>query len=272
LTKSQIKKQVKKAMIQQIRKFIQLVSIVPDDIFSWNTLGILFGNLKKHERAIKCLQKVLNFEPENLQAHHNIGVSYGLVENHEQAVEYFKKTLLLEEAFAPAWCNLGVAFTHLYQLSSAAECFQVCDMLEYPVMNKRKYIYAINYKPESIEDYEHYASRGESYFAIGRYNEAIQEYVSALKILDEDPVVWLNVGMAFARTDHHKTAIKCFSISVKLNPQDELPWGFMGMAYSNLGKDSKALQCYEKALQVNPDCSAFKLLKDLITDNDTDIK
>ncbi len=272
MTTPQIKKQVKKAMIKQIRKFTQLVSIVPDDSFSWNTLGILFGNVKKYERAIKCLQKAINFEPENLQAHHNLGVSFGLVDNHEQAAEYFKKTLMLEEAFAPAWCNLGVAFTHLYQLTNAAECFQVCNMLEYPVMDKKRYMYVISDPPESIEDYERYATRAESHFAKGNYDKAIQNYFAALRILDDDYVVWLYLGMAFARTSHYKTAIKCYRISVKLNPDDEQPWGMMGMAYSNLGKDSKALQCYEKALQVDPRSSAFKLLKDQITDNDPDIK
>ena len=272
VTKSKMKKKAKKGMLQSIRQYVKVLSIAPDDIPSWNALGILFGNFQKYDRSVKCLQKVISLDPEDIQAHHNLGTSYGLAADHETALEYFKKSLELEVEFAPAWCNSGVSFTHLGQPNEAAECFRVCDMLGYPVNDKRKYIYVICDTPSSVVDYERHASRGDSYFAKDRYAEAIQEYVAALRIHADDPVVWLYLGMAFARISHYKTAIKCYHISVKLNPDAEQPWGMMGLAYSELGKSSKALQCYEKALQVNPDCSAFKLLKDLITDNYLDMR
>ena len=142
-TKSKLNKKVTKGMIQSIRRHLKVLSIVPDDIPSWNALGILFGNLNKYARAIKCFQKVIFYEPENIQAYHNTGVTYGRAGDHEKAIEYFKQALEMDAEFAPAWHHSGVSFTQLGQSNKAMECFQVCDMLKYSVNDKNKYAYVV---------------------------------------------------------------------------------------------------------------------------------
>ena len=99
----------------------------------------------------------------------------------------------------------------------------------------------------------------------GRYEEAIVQYQSAIKLrLKDDKLVYNNMGVAYDSLGHHEKALDCYRNAVELDPDYEVAWYNMGNAFSYLRDFPKAIRCYSKALQLNPDYRMAEYDKGLV--------
>ncbi len=95
---------------------------------------------------------------------------------------------------------------------------------------------------------------GDTYLKSNKYNEAIQQYTKALKIVPDLKSAIANLGVAYQKTGNYNKAIISFNYLLTLNPE------FPGVVYYNLGEIFEKMEQPEKALEsylLAADTSAF---------------
>ena len=74
-------------------------------------MGIAYGNLEEHEKAIDCYEKAIHYDPKDADTYNNLGeVLYGL-KRPIDAEEQFRKAIQIEPSLAEPHYNLGIILT-----------------------------------------------------------------------------------------------------------------------------------------------------------------
>ena len=63
---------------------------------------------------------------------------------------------------------------------------------------------------------------------------------------------WNNKGGSLAALGRHEEAIHCYDTALVINPRVTQIWNNKGSALSALGRSEEAIQCYDKALAIDP--------------------
>ncbi|MDR2103700.1 MAG: tetratricopeptide repeat protein [Treponema sp.] len=81
-----------------------------------------------------------------------------------------------------------------------------------------------------------------------RPNEAIPLFRKALIMEPENPLLWLNLGIAQQRTGSYEEALSSFRHSLGIADDLADPWVSMGLIYYELEQFDTAEECYHEAL------------------------
>jgi len=98
-------------------------------------------------------------------------------------------------------------------------------------------------------------NRGISLASLGRYQEAIACYDSAINEAPHDSDVWLNKGVSLSKLGKRKEAIDCYDYALKINPKNSLALTNKGYSLFKLDKYQAALQCFNEAVETEPQYS-----------------
>jgi Flp pilus assembly protein TadD len=93
----------------------------------------------------------------------------------------------------------------------------------------------------------------------GRDNEAISSFQTALKLGPETDLIWLNLGIAWARSGHPDAARDAFQRAVELtekklarDPRDGTAQARAAYLYARLGQNDRARFQIGEALRLSP--------------------
>lgn len=86
----------------------------------------------------------------------------------------------------------------------------------------------------------------------GRLNEAIGEYLTALKINPEFVDAYNNLGVAYFKQGQIDDAIKSFQTAIELKPDFSDARNNLAIAYYNQGKTQEAMKEYEILMRIDP--------------------
>lgn len=104
----------------------------------------------------------------------------------------------------------------------------------------------------------------------GKWEQAIENYITALNISPDDEGLHYNMGMAYYDGGDKRMASKCFSKALKRNPDfykaSEKVAMNLGTLFSELHEYDKAIPCFESVLKINPDNTTAKLKLDALKD------
>ena len=81
--------------------------------------------------------------------------------------------------------------------------------------------------------------------------EAIPLFREALSIEPENPLLWLNLGIAQQRTGDYNEALESYQRAVYIDDEMSESWGAMGLVYYELEELDCAEECYRNALERN---------------------
>jgi len=82
--------------------------------------------------------------------------------------------------------------------------------------------------------------------------EAIEQYRDALRISNEIPEAWNNLGVLLMKQRDYLAAADAFSFAIDQSPTDPRPCENLGLVYSKTGWSEDALKYYNQALDRNP--------------------
>jgi Flp pilus assembly protein TadD len=100
-----------------------------------------------------------------------------------------------------------------------------------------------------------YVSLGAVLFSAGRTQEAIGEYIQALRIDPDYAEAHNNLGITLFAAGNVQEGLRHFEKSVQLRPQWAMAQYNLGFALDQIGQGPEAIGCYERALQLDPDNS-----------------
>ncbi|MFA4830050.1 MAG: tetratricopeptide repeat protein, partial [Thermodesulfovibrionales bacterium] len=89
----------------------------------------------------------------------------------------------------------------------------------------------------------------------GKLDEAIQEYLTALKLKPNDAMVLCNIGNVYARKGQLDKAIQEYLTAIRLKPDYQESYHNLGLVYFMQGRLTDSIQEYTIALRLKPDAA-----------------
>ena len=113
---------------------------------------------------------------------------------------------------------------------------------------------------ESLEDsvlwydysFEPHFRLGQAYVALGRYDEAMEQYQRTLDLRPNYERAHNNLGDVLVRQGKFEEAVGSFKASVNLFPNYAVARSNLGVVYEKLGRYDEAVAEYSEALKINP--------------------
>lgn len=88
--------------------------------------------------------------------------------------------------------------------------------------------------------------------SMGKIDEAIRSYESALDLTPEHIFPWSNLGNLYNKSDRHDKALGAFHKAITIDPKNAISWNGLGDVYVKLGKADDAIMAYQKAIEFVP--------------------
>ena len=105
-----------------------------------------------------------------------------------------------------------------------------------------------------------HAKRGITALRNGEYREAAAEFKQAVAVYDEDPVGFVNLGVAYSNMSPTETvpdptaaAMEAFEQAVEVDPTSIDGWRNLGISYRNNGQYEEAMEAFGKVVELDPE-------------------
>ncbi len=103
-----------------------------------------------------------------------------------------------------------------------------------------------------------YILKGQGHYFLGQFEEALECFVSALKIDTENAAVYLDIGNVFHALHDHVKALEYFEKSAALNPENGLIYNNMANALKALGANAQVVvEHYKMAISKAPGNASY---------------
>jgi Tetratricopeptide repeat len=86
----------------------------------------------------------------------------------------------------------------------------------------------------------------------GRLNEAVEQFLAAVRLDEQFTIAWNNLGVAEEAMGRHGMARKAYRQAIEISPTYALAYYNLGVAYDAQNHYQKAIRNYEKAIQLDP--------------------
>jgi tetratricopeptide (TPR) repeat protein len=95
--------------------------------------------------------------------------------------------------------------------------------------------------------------RGEQYSNAGRYPEAIDAFLQALRIKPDYAEAHFNMGLVFEKSGRHQEAITALKQALRIKPYYAQAHFNLGVVYEGLTHHQEAIAAYKQAFGIQPD-------------------
>jgi tetratricopeptide (TPR) repeat protein len=113
--------------------------------------------------------------------------------------------------------------------------------------------------------YSTYISEGMSFYKLGYYDKAIENFNSALNLNPNDPLPYRMIGLSYYRKSNYDEALRYLTISLALEGENTITLSIIGNIYYSQKKYNNATLVYERLFnKENNSFVAFRLVKSFI--------
>ena len=239
---------------------------------------VCYGNVLKatgkYGNAAEQFQQAVNLDSSNDRALIGLADSYQKLGNSAAAEQTYKKALTLHPNYWPVYSWLGYFYYGEGHYQEAAEMFRKVNELApdnyrgyYDLgamyLLQGEYDKSISASSRSIElrpTLDAYVNLGAAYFLQRRFAEAITTFQEGLKLGQDEPVNWGNLGDALywspARRPEaaaaYTRAIALAKGQLETNPKNAGPWAYVAQYSAMLNREPAANEAIQKALALAP--------------------
>ncbi|NKE69926.1 tetratricopeptide repeat protein [Candidatus Manganitrophus noduliformans] len=108
----------------------------------------------------------------------------------------------------------------------------------------------ISKSPRKARPYE---ALGAAFAEQGRFDEAIQVFLTALRLNEKDAKVHTNLGVAYYKKGKIEQAISELKRAIEINKRDALAYYNLANIFTDRERWDDAIEAYEKAIEILPD-------------------
>lgn len=198
--------------------------------------ALLLSKKEKHQEAIQLLKKALEFseeEEDSIDILSLIGMEYLFVEDFGRALLYFKNCLEIDNN----------DFTNLYNI---IYCYDMLDKGEQAVTFLKKYI---DNEPFSEVAWH---QLGRQYYTLEKYNESLEAFDYALLIDDKFIGAYLEKAQVLEEVGRYREAIENYLITTELDDPSAFAFFRIGKNFEKLKNSNAASEYYLKANEQDP--------------------
>ncbi len=222
-----------------------LLGYVKNHPRSWEAyylLGYSFFETKATQKSIVALQKALDLKPDYAEAHKVLGLDYVMEGRLDEAEAEMQQAV----ALLPQSAQIRYYMGRIYYTRGT-----------FPLARK-EFEEAIRLDPSYMKAYD---NLGLTLEALGSDAEAISNYMTAIKLMQEKGVrsewPYVNLSSLHNRRSRYDLALKNAELAVKINPLSDQAYFQMAKAYHAKGEWTKAAESLQKAIEINPNSSQY---------------
>lgn len=250
--------------------------------------GFCLLQLEKYEEAITCLDKALEINPQNYINLENKGLCFEKLGQIDEAVDNYEKSLILRpinDKYYDFKDFIDKYFGLTYEKNGASDIlqrvnkfnnlneFDICLVILEELLNREnnnldakiwkarilqkqeKYPEAIQLFTECLSIEKGYAFvwqfRGDCYWKIGDYKNALNDYLQAIELDPTNGVVYDNAAMCYFNVGDHDKAHDFIDKAITLEGA-EMPMIRKAQFFEFQQQKAKALDQYKKTLENFP--------------------
>ena len=150
------------------------VAYDPYNSMAWNKLGIAHMRTGRYQDAVDSFEKAIAIDPFYSEAWTNLGDSLAILGRQNEAIEAYDRALGINQNDIYALLKKGISLQESGDSASAMMIYE--DVIRLSDQEVRKHP---NY---AVYDAELWTNKGEAFSRLGRYEEAVTAYETALKI------------------------------------------------------------------------------------------
>jgi len=150
------------------------VAVDPYNSIAWNKLGVAHMRTGRFEDAVLAFERAIKVDPYYSQAWTNLGDSQAMLGNHQEAIRAYDRALGINQRDIYALLQKGISLQETGDSAQAMEIYQEVIQLADGEMRKHP-----NY---ARFDAELWTNKGDALSRLGRYEEAVTAYDTALEI------------------------------------------------------------------------------------------
>jgi len=113
-------------------------------------------------------------------------------------------------------------------------------------------------------NYDLNVKMGNNAFDIGRFEEAVKYYRTAVSVNASNPDVLIDLGVAYFNTNNSDSALYFMQSALKIDPQHPQGLFNAGIVYFNMGDSLKAIDYWEKLVDSHADVPQAKTAQKFI--------
>jgi tetratricopeptide (TPR) repeat protein len=228
--------------------------------------GDIDGSIDEFKRALKL-------DPSNINVHNSLGVCYGLIGDYQEAKSEFNTALTLNSNEVMPWYNLGFTQMLAGNRNKALDLFLKANTINqdvFEVVFQTGRLLVEMQQPGSGRKYLEHATRldpksgaafrylGECYTSIGKVEEAIVAYKTAIKQNPSDAASLSAMGCLFdEQGENLEISVVFCQESVQLSPENGLFRYRLGQLYFKQNRLDDALKEFKKAALLGQDASEY---------------
>ncbi|MFM2064253.1 MAG: hypothetical protein RLZZ507_3924 [Cyanobacteriota bacterium] len=239
--------------------------------YNWLNYGITLWRIRDYDNAINIMSKAISKDPNLWQANYNISLIKFSLQQYNDALKYINKAIEKQDNFYRLyWLKAKILdeskeYTNaLHTLNRGIEEAKKQEKEEFYIYNFRGDIfYKLNRYNEAIADYSQaitlnpqyavaYDSRGVVYGQQGNLDQAIQDFNAAINISPQFTEAYINRGAAYGQQGKINLAIVNFNQAISISPQFAEAYVNRGNIYYKQEKFKEAIQDFNQALMINP--------------------
>jgi tetratricopeptide (TPR) repeat protein len=146
----------------------------PYNSMAWNKLGIAHMRTGRYQDAVDSFEKAIAIDPYYSEAWTNLGDSLAMLGRHNEAIGAYNRALGINQNDLYALLKKGISLQETGDSPGAMKIYEeVVSISDQEVRRHPNY---------AVYDAELWTNKGEALFHLGRYEEAVTAYETALKI------------------------------------------------------------------------------------------
>ena len=233
--------------------------------------GINYLNAGEYGKALSCFDELIRVDPINSEAYRLKGNVYWVAGDPDTALAHYDKAIELgmhgidvNYGDAEAYVSRGLIYynkgVHDYAINDFTRAI---DILPTQIVHDREEqaFESEEARLRSEEYISHFSpriaavhnNRGNAYRAVGEFDQAIEDYGAAIRLLPEVSVYHSNRGGTYVFKGEFSEAMPDLRKALLLDPQNEQAYVSRGHALTQAGDYAEATEDFRRAIELNTD-------------------
>ncbi|MEG5174813.1 tetratricopeptide repeat protein [Microcoleus sp. B3-D7] len=232
----------------------------------WVEKGRCLNRLKRHEKALECLDKAIEKDSYDARAWRIRGDVLDGLERYEEALVSYDRALELDPNDKWDWVRRGDVLNSLKRYEEALASFDRALELD---TNDQLVWFLRGLLLDDLERYEEALAsfdgaleldtndqsawrwRGNVLKNLKRYEEALVSYDRALELDANDQWAWVNRGNVLKNLKRYEEALESYDRAIKLDANYQWAWHMRGDVLNNLERYEEALESFDRAIKLD---------------------
>ena len=222
--------------IDLLLKSLELTS--EDNIDVLSLIGMEYMFIDDFEHAMYFFKKCIQIDPEDATSLYNIVYCYDMLGNDTDAIGFLKAYIDEHPFSETAWHQIGLQYTKVENHIEALKAF------DYALLIDEQFVGAYLEKAKVLED-------------LGRYREAIQNYLHTIELDDPTAFVYFKIGRNYEALKNLSEAITYYLKSNEQDPFLDKPLIALTNLYYGIDDYQSAMDYINKLIDINDEVSEY---------------